>query len=140
VRLTGRQTEDDYPALTRGPDGTVWLAYVEYLPGRPYVLERILAGSFEELEPKGNGDLIRLAKFDGETWSPGMPVSDDPVDVRRPTVAVDGRGQVCVAWAEQRQANWDIYYRFYSPKDNTWSPIQRLTQAAGSDFDVGGDY
>jgi hypothetical protein len=136
VRLTGRQTEDDYPALARGPDGTVWLAYVEYLPGRPYVLERILAGNFEELEPKGNGDLVRLAKFDGQTWSPGMPVSDDPVDVRRPTVAVDGRGQVCVAWAEQRQANWDIYYRFYSPKDNTWSPIQRLTQAAGSDFDV----
>ena len=32
VRLTGRETEDDYPALAKGPDGTIWLAYVEYLP------------------------------------------------------------------------------------------------------------
>ncbi|MCS7168282.1 MAG: hypothetical protein RMI91_03990 [Gemmatales bacterium] len=136
VRLTGRQTEDDFPALARGADGTVWLAYVEYLPGRPYVLERILAGNFEELEPQGNGDLVRLAKFDGQAWSPGLPVSDDPADVWRPTVAVDGRGQVYVAWAEQREGNWDIYYRVYTPSAGTWSPIQRLTTAAGTDFNV----
>lgn len=136
VRLTGRQTEDDFPALARGKDGTVWLAYVEYLPSRPYVMERILTGNFEELVPQGNGDLVRLARFDGQTWSPGMPVSEDPADVWRPTVAVDGQGQVCVAWAEQRNANWDIYYRIYNPTANSWSPIQRLSTSPGTDFNV----
>ena len=34
VRLTGPKTEDDYPALAAGRDGSAWLAYLEY-PARP---------------------------------------------------------------------------------------------------------
>ncbi len=41
VRLTGRDTEDDYPALAVGPSGSVWLAYVEYRRGQPIVAEQV---------------------------------------------------------------------------------------------------
>jgi len=30
VRLTGPETEDDFPTMAQGPDGTIWLAYVAY--------------------------------------------------------------------------------------------------------------
>jgi hypothetical protein len=66
LRLTGPETEDDYPVMAKGPDGTVWLAYVAYQPGKPIVMERVRAGSFESLVPTGNGDQIRLIRFDGK--------------------------------------------------------------------------
>src|SRR5262249_5571667 len=110
VRLTGRDTEDDFPVLARAADGTLWLAYVEYTPGKRVVQERIEAGNFDELVPSGNGDQILLARFDGKAWQPPVEVTAPGLDVWRPTVAVDGKGAVCVAWAQQVDGNWDIYY------------------------------
>lgn len=135
--LTGKETEDDFPAMTRGPDGTIWLAYVEYQPGRPLVRERVLAGGFEELEPKGHGDRVRLMRFDGTQWLPALDVTEGGLDVWRPTVTVDGKGSVCVAWAQQENNNWDIYYRCFKPSpEPTWTEIKRLTNEPGADFHV----
>ncbi|GIW78765.1 MAG: hypothetical protein KatS3mg105_0572 [Gemmatales bacterium] len=136
INLTTPDTEDDFPALAKAKDGTVWLAYVSYEPGRPIVMERILAGNFDDLVPKGNGDQIRLVRFDGKTWHSEIDVTDRGLDVWRPTVAVDGQGNVVVAWAQQAKGNWDIYYRVYSPKKKTWSDIVRVTKDPGSDFHV----
>ena len=141
LRLTGPQTEDDFPALAKGPDGTIWLAYVEYLPGEPYVLERILAGDFDALVPAGHGDRVRLVRFDGATWSAPMDVTDGGLDVWRPTVAVDGQGAVVVAWAQQVDGDWEIFTRRYTPPGQgggpgAWSAVTRLTKAPGADFHV----
>jgi hypothetical protein len=141
VRLTGPETEDDYPAAAKSKDGTTWLAYVAYQPGRPIVLERVKAGNFEELEPKGNGDQILLRRFDGKVWQPPLDVTGEGLRIWRPTVAVDGKGDVWVAWSQQIDGNWDIFYRRYTPpaKDGDagkWSEIVRLTRAAGTDFHV----
>src|SRR4051812_46809750 len=141
LRLTGRDTEDDYPALTRGPDGTTWLAYVEYQPGKPLITERVLAGGFEELEPSGHGDQIRLMRFDGKVWQPGLDVTDPGLDVWRPTLTVDGKGDVYVAWSQQIDGDWEIFSRRYTPpadKDTSgkWSDIVRVTNAPGADFHV----
>jgi hypothetical protein len=141
LRLTGKETEDDFPVLARGPDGTVWLAYVEYLPGKAPVAERILSGNFEELVPKGNGDCVRLVRFDGKVWQAPIDVTATGLDVWRPTVAVDGKGVVHVAWSQHVDGDWEVYCRRYTPpkeKDGkgSWSPIERLTKTPGADVNV----
>jgi hypothetical protein len=143
VRLTGRETEDDYPVMAKGPDGRVWLAYVEYLPGRPIVIERVKAGTFEELEPKGNGDQVRLMEFDGKAWQPGLDVTSPGLNIWRPAVAIDGRGDVVVAWSQEVDGDWEILYRRYTPAaagaeagSGRWSDTVRLTRSPGADFHV----
>ncbi|HXG09430.1 MAG TPA: hypothetical protein VNK04_06545 [Gemmataceae bacterium] len=140
IRLTGRDTEDDFPVLARDRDGAAWLAYVEYQPGRPMVLERVYAREFDELVPTGHGDQIRLTRFDGKVWQPAIDVTEPGLDVWRPTVAVDGQGRVVVAWAQQVDHDWEIFYRRYTPgKDGgkgQWSEVVRLTRSPGSDFHV----
>jgi hypothetical protein len=141
LRLTGRETEDDFPALARGPDGTAWLAYVEYLPGPQPVTERVLAGNFDGLVPKGHGDCIRLVRFDGKVWHPAPDVTEGGLDVWRPAVAVDGKGVVHVAWSQQVEGDWEIFCRRYTPPagkegEGKWSKVERLTNAPGADFGV----
>ncbi|HEY7328125.1 MAG TPA: hypothetical protein VH592_10815 [Gemmataceae bacterium] len=140
LRLTGSETEDDYPVMAKGKDGAVWLAYVEYQPGREIIMERVKAHNFEELEPKGNGDQIVLRRFDGKVWQPPLDVTGEGLKVWRPTIAVDGKGDVWVAWSQQVDGDWEILYRRYTPPQGggagKWSDIVRLTRATGSDFHV----
>jgi hypothetical protein len=141
VRLTGPETEDDYPALARGQGDTAWLVYNEYLPGQELVKERVLAGNFEELVPKGNGDQVILKRFDGQLWHPGIEVTGPGLNIWRPAVAVDGKGRVVVAWSQQVDGNWDIYYRTYTPPGKgadkgSWSEVVRLTRDPGANFHV----
>jgi hypothetical protein len=147
VRLTGPGTEDDFPAMARGPDGSVWLAYVEYVRGKPMVLERIYAREFDGLVPSGNGDQILLMRFDGKVWHPPVEVTAPGQDVWRPTVAVDGGGQVVVAWAQKVDDDWEIFYRRYTPPQlqapepgktpqGIWFDPVRLTNHRGTDCNV----
>jgi hypothetical protein len=141
VRLTGRDTEDDYPALARGSGDTAWLAYVEYVPGKPYVRERVVAGDFDSLVPTGNGDQVRLLPFDGKAWQPGLDVTDAGLRVWRPAVAVDGQGGVVVAWSQLVNDDWEVFFRRYTPPASgaargQWSDVVRVTTEPGSDFHV----
>jgi hypothetical protein len=141
IRLTGRSTEDDYPALAKGKDGSIWLAYVEYTPGRPIDIQQAQARNFDSLESTNNGDRILLRRFDGKTWSAPIAVTDARRDVWRPTVAVDGRGSVIVAWAQPINDDWEILYRRFEPADapsgpGSWSDEVQVTRTPGSDFNV----
>jgi hypothetical protein len=140
LRMTGPETEDDYPVMAKGKDDTIWLAYVAYQPGREIVMERVKARNFEELEPKDNGDQILLRRFDGKVWQPPLDVTGEGLKLWRPTVAVDGKGDVWIAWSQQIDGDWEIFYRRYTPPQGEgagkWSDIVRLTRAAGSDFHV----
>jgi hypothetical protein len=140
LRLTGPETEDDYPVTARAADGTVWLAYVAYQPGTPILNERVRAGAFESLATTGNGDQIRLMHFDGQVWRPAMDVTDHGLDVWRPALAVDGKGRVVVAWSQQVDGDWEVFYRRYTPakggNEGGWSDVVRLTRAPGSDIQV----
>jgi hypothetical protein len=141
VRLTGRGTEDDYPAMARGPDGTAWMVYVEYQPGPPIIPERLAAGNFETLVPSGNGDQVLLMAFDGKAWQPALEVTAPGLDVWRPTVTVDGKGVVWVAWSQRVDGDWEVFYRCYTPPGKRggpgrWADAVRLTHAPGADFHV----
>lgn len=140
VRLTGAGTEDDFPAAAKSDDGTVWLAYVEYHPENPRLDTTVKDEDFDTLVPKKHGDRIRLRKFDQGKWQPGIDVTDGGLDVWRPTVAVDGKGTVWVAWAQQVDGDWEIYRRGYTPGkvggEGSLTPVTRVTNAKGSDFHV----
>src|SRR5262249_33053336 len=86
MRLTMGAQEHDYPALARADDGTLWLAYSDYTKGAPYVTERVIRGDFDALLPRGNGDRVRLKSYNGTTWSAAVNVTDEGLDVWRPTV------------------------------------------------------
>lgn len=141
VLLTDSETEDDYPAMANAPDGTVWLVYNEYQKGKPYVLERVLAGNFDDLVPTGNGDQVRMKHFDGKTFSPCLDVTEPGLTIWRPTVTVGKTGVVTIAWAQQFGDNWEICYRHYTPSakkdgEGKFSDVTRLTNNPGSDFHV----
>ncbi len=140
IRLTQGATEHDYPVLAKGSNGPLWLAYCDYTKGTPYVTERVVLGDFDSLIPKGNGDQIRLKFYDGTTWSTAVNVTDNGLDIWRPTIAV-AKGRVHIAWGQQVDGNWDIYHRAYTPPTKPgdagkWSAIQRLTTDAGTDYNV----
>ncbi|NOX56969.1 MAG: hypothetical protein GXP27_21515 [Planctomycetes bacterium] len=148
TRLTGPPTEDDYPAAAMAPDGTLWLVYVEYQRGSPIDMKAVRARSFDSLVPRGNGDRIRLMRFDGSNWSRPLDVTDAGLDVWRPTVAITGRGDVLVAWAQNLGGDWEICCRVFTPTSGKkpsrtdepprglWSRVVRVTRSAGSDFHV----
>lgn len=141
TRLTGRPTEDDFPALATGTDGRIWLAYVEYKLAQPIVMEQVRNRRFDSLIPKGHGDRIRLNVFDGKTWKPVVDVTGAGLDVWRPSITVDGDGNVVVAWAQKIDDDWEIFYRQFTPsakgdQKGRLSKTVRVTKAAGSDFHV----
>jgi len=148
VRLTGKETEDDYPALAKAANEIIYLAYVEYQPGKPIVPERLNAGEFDTLVASGHGDQIRLMRFNGKVWEPPIDVTDAGLDVWRPAITVDGNGVVWVAWSQQVDGDWEIFYRRYTPPEliappappaqvkGLWHDIVRVTRSPGSDFHV----
>jgi len=142
VRLTGVGSEDDFPVSAQAGDGTIWLVDVEYHPEVARLVGEIAPKDFDDrLVPKKHGDRIRLRRFDGKTWQPALDVTEGGLDVWRPTVAVDGKGVVWIAWAQQVDGDWEIFRRSYTPPgagggEGTWSDVVRVTRGAGSDFHV----
>jgi len=135
----GGDVENDYPALARAADGSLWLAYSAYHKGQPYVKERVLAGNFDDLVPRNNGDQVRLKHFDGSTWGPALEVTGPGLDIWRPTVTV-AKGRVHVSWSQQVAGNWDVYHRVYMPRqgrdEGRWSDTLRVTTNPATDYQV----
>ena len=136
TRLTAGPTDNDYPAAARAKDGTVWAVFVAYQRGGEPDMEAAARGEFSTLVPKGNGDQVRLMKFDGRQWSAPLPVTQPQLDVWKPTVTVAGDGKVWVAWSQQSGGNWDIYRRSYDPVKERWSPVEKITAGSGANVNV----
>ncbi len=136
TKVTTESTEDDFPACATAADGAVWCAYVAYQHGSPILTEEVNKGKFDSLVTKGHGDQVRLLKFDGKQWAAPIDASERGLDVWRPSVAVDGNGNVWVLWSQNVTGNWDIYARGYDPKKGAWAAAQRVTSDPGTDFNV----
>lgn len=135
--LTGSPLEEDFPAAAVDGGGNVWVVYVAYKPGGPIQLpsDQIIPDDWSSLTPKGNGDQVLLARYDGEKWQGPWAVSAAGLDVWRPTVAVDGDGRVVVVWSQNFAGNWDLVSRIYDPSSGTWTKPRRFG-GPGSDIHV----
>jgi hypothetical protein len=136
TRFAAAPSDNDYPSAARGRDGAVWVAFVAYHRGGEPDMAAAARGDFRSFMSKGNGDQIRLVKFDGKEWSAPIPVTEPLLDLWKPTVTVGGAGRVWIAWSQNVGGNWDIFRRNYDPARNEWSPIQRVTSDPGADINV----
>lgn len=143
--IADTEREEDFPAAAVAPDGTVYVAYVEHKhfgPSTTVPLDNLpkdengIPTDFSPFKPKGGGDRVMLTWFDGNRWAQPVPVTDEGLDVWRPTIAVDGKGIVWVIWSQNLKGNWDLLARRFDPKSKTWSRIERLTTDEGADINA----
>ena len=84
IRVSESSANDWAPDIAAGPDGSAWVAWDGYERGRYDVyLRRLVPGRAD----------------------PPVEVPNDPNRAIEPSVAVDGRGRVWIAWA-QSGPNW----------------------------------
>jgi hypothetical protein len=138
VAITEQLTDDDFPAAAVAPDGTVWVAYVAYKHGNAIDLpsDGTIPKDWSSLLTKGNGDQVKLLRFDGKTWSTPLDITEPGLDVWRPSVVADAKGKVWVIWSQNGNGNWDLYARSFDPIAHRKSEIERITSEPGSDINV----
>ncbi len=160
-QLSTRRTDDDYPAAAVAPDGTVYVAWVSYTPGRNRddynpLEARTPAGNAGRSWVKAPDDFSFLAKVPGGdqiwlrvrrngTWSEPIAVTQGGGDIYKCTLAVDGAGKAWVCWSEnvnwQKNAspNFEIITRSYAgeklsdPFNLSHNPANDLNPAVASD-------
>jgi len=136
IQLTNTPEEQDFPAVAVSPDGTAWMAYVQYTENAEYEKRRRLTEEpkdFSYLAAPPGGDQVFLMKLSNGRWSGPFPVSKPGSDVYRCALAVDGQQRAWVIWSQNVNHNFDLYARAFDPGG---SPLQeiRLTTSPGPDI------
>jgi len=136
-RLTSAATEEDFPVAVVDAKGNLWMAFTVYTHGGQPNLNPPLTEEpkdFEFVRSKGNGDQIWLMCFDGKNWSEPMPVTENGLDVWKPSVTFDGKGSILVIWSQNLKGNWELMARSYEPISRRWGKVEGLTNAEGADM------
>ena len=138
VELIGGAGQQDFPAAVSDGRGGAWLTYVEHSPRgselSTAIEERLR--DFSAFKPSGGGDQIKLTHYADGKISETLDVTEPGRDVWRPAVALDERGDVVVAWSENRSGNFDIFERRYRVAAREFSKEARVTTNPGSDANV----
>jgi hypothetical protein len=139
-------TEDDYPAAARGPDGTLWVAYISYTRkgAEDNVNFRQIKkqpANFKAYDQPGFADQLWVKYLRQGVWSEPIAITDGRQDLMRCALAIAGDGTAWVAYSADRQGNFDIYARPVAAKfskDDKRTPApgpeQRLTKSPGPDL------
>jgi hypothetical protein len=120
------------PALARHTDGTMTLVYVNEDPTK---------ADAQHLE-------IFASRFDGNTWSAPIQVSDDTLIDDAPTVAYDANGRAVAVWTRLKNpitdpananpaallGDLEIVFSVHDTNTNTWSMPAALTDNSDLDF------
>ena len=106
--LTAGRTDNDYPVLSAGADGGMWVSWISYSEER---------------------DEVWLARHDGERWLEPVRVSPEPyADNFRTAVAVARDGAPVVVWSgKSPDGTWGLYARSYS--SGALSEVSNLADA-----------
>jgi len=116
-----------YPRLTCDNNGNVYVVWTD--------------------NRDGNWEINFRKRINGH-WYPRENLSQAPTQSYHPTVAVNKtNGEIYVAWGENLNGNWEIYFREYKKVNRKWGwqPIENFSKNGGTqDFptlstdDVGG--
>jgi len=137
ARLTNTREEEDYPAIASGPNGDIWLAYVQFHHSPDAdKLRAAISGAPQDFkqyaEPTG-GDQIWARKYSAGNWDEAIALTPPGGDFYKTAVAVDGNGRVWVFWSENDEGNFDIFARAV---DASGAKEQlRISKEAGADID-----
>ena len=136
-RLSPERTEDDYPALSMGGDGSGFLVYQSFTPG----IDRDERAKRWEKEPADlgflsqptGGDQLWLQTRSGNAWKPErMAVTEGGRDIYKSAVTTDGKGGAWIVWSERIDGNFEILARHYA--NGALGKIEKLTESAGNDL------
>jgi hypothetical protein len=106
VAIGHEYRQDDSPAITAAPDGSLWATWLSFAGDRDDIaIRRYRSGKWENLQ-----------------WVPGTSG-----DNWQPQIAVDAADRVWVVWSQQNSGNWDLYARRFDPAAQDWGPLLRLT-------------
>ena len=109
--VSGERGDDDYPAMTVGPGGRVWVAWISY---------------------RDDADVISLrSSTDGVEWSAIEQVTPQPGDYYQVALASTKAGEVTVVWSAILNGAVNLYTRDYA--GGSWSGVERLTRGPGPD-------
>ncbi len=67
----------------------------------------------------------------GTTWEPDKRLTNDPANSQLTSPVVSGNN-IHVVWNDNRDGNWEIYYKQSIDNGATWGSDERLTYADGS--------
>ena len=95
------------PSVTTDREGMVWVVWKSWRPDSSQVSAEIMT-----------------AQFDGISWSSPFRVTSDTVDNSDPSIIGDPNGKIWIAWASNREGDWNIYSSYY---DGTWSQPLAVT-------------
>ena len=137
ARLTNTREEEDYPSLAAGPNGDVWLAYVQFhhSPNADKLRAAIseVPQDFAEYAKPTGGDQIWARRYAAGNWGEAVALTPPGRDLYKTAVAVDGSGRAWVFWSENDGSNFDIFAR---PVDGSGVKEQfRISNEAGADID-----
>jgi hypothetical protein len=138
TQLTKDTDEQDYPAAATGKDGTIWLAYVNFIHNKDH--NRLRANfkeapaSFAGMKAPTGGDQVVARSFSNGAWSQPIEITPAGGDVWRPSVAIDGSGTPWIFWAQNQAGNFDIWARPIANRQP--GKAVRLSTEAGTDMDV----
>jgi hypothetical protein len=104
-----------------------WLGYVQvYSWERPVmaVEDGVVHVAWRGSDDGDSG--IYYRSFNGSDWSDVVLLTPDkvPFDQRSPTMAVDG-GNVHIAWMDQRDGDYDVWYRQFDGRG--WLPSEEIS-------------
>lgn len=139
TQMTSSADEQDYPAAAVGPNGDVWVAYLEFKHHPEHNALRANLKTpptgFDRWTTKAPGDQVFVKKYAAGRWWEPIAVSETGGDLYRPAIAVDGKGRAWVFWsandASKGGANFDLFGRLVDG-DRPGATV-RLSTAAGSD-------
>ncbi|MFN0164859.1 MAG: hypothetical protein ACKV22_00385 [Bryobacteraceae bacterium] len=106
--------QDDWPAITATPEGTVWTAWLSF---------------------NGDRDDVAIRQWNAGTWGSLQWVPGSSGDSWMPQLAADASSRVWVVWPQQVNGNWDLYARRFDPSAQQWSRLERLTTDPLPDID-----
>lgn len=129
-RLTNDAEEQDYPALARAKDGTVWMSYVEMHHHQRHNEIRAnyeeAPASLDELDSPPGGARILVKRCKEGKWSDPIFVEGPALDLYHSAIAVDGKDRAWVFYSEQRRTGMDLWARLMLA-DGTADRSLRLT-------------
>jgi hypothetical protein len=121
--VTGKQYEDDDPALLRARGGQYWMAWVGYQ-----------TRSRDEWTLEGADEVFVARSADGASWSKPQAITP-PGDHFRVQLAEDGKGRIWAIYSLQKEmesGNFDLYAKVWDGR--RWSAEQRLTESPNPDI------